>query len=147
MDSLGLVFLGVIALSSLVQGLFLVFLALNGLKLARRMRELQARVEGETRPALDDVARMAANLVSVSEVASAQAERLEAVVALTIDKVEDARMQLQGAVGGPLESFRDLGAVLKGLRRGFDVYQRLGSVSARKQGTSRRYVEDEHLFI
>jgi hypothetical protein len=38
-------------------------------------------------------------------------------------------------------------AILKGVRRGFDVYKRLGGLAAQRQGTSRRYAEDEHLFI
>ena len=147
MDSLGLVFLGVIAFASLVQGAFLVGLALGGLRIARRMGEIQKSVETEIRPALDDVSRLAQNLASVSELATRQAERLETVVAHTVSRVDEARTQVRDAVGRPLDSFRDVTAVLKGLRRGFDVYQRLGGLAAQRQGATRRYAEDEHLFI
>jgi hypothetical protein len=147
MDSLGLVFLGVIALASLVQGAFLVGLALGGLRLARRMGEIQRSVETEIRPAIDDVSRLARNLASVSEIATGQARRLEALVAGTVTRVEGARSQVRSAVGPPLESLRDMGAIVKGVRRGLDVYHRLGGMAARRQGASRRYAGDEHLFI
>jgi hypothetical protein len=147
MDSLGLVFLGVIAFASLVQGLFLVGLALGGLRMARRMGEIQKSVESEIRPALDDVSRLARNLASVSELATQQAERLETVVAHTVSRVDEARTQVRDAVGRPLDSFRDVTAILKGFKRGFDVYQRLGGLAAQRQGATRRYAEDEHLFI
>jgi hypothetical protein len=147
MDSVGLVFLGVIALASLVQGLFLVGLALGGLRLVRRIGEIQKSVDAQIRPAIDDVSRLAANLASVSEIASGQAQRLEALVSHTAARVDGARTQVEEAVGRPLDSFRDVGAILKGFRRGFDVYQRLGGLSAQRRGSSRRYTEDEHLFI
>ena len=147
MDSLGLVFLGVIAFASLVQGVFLVGLALGGLRLARRVGEMQKSVEGEIRPALDDVSRMTRNLAAVSEIATAQAQRLEALVSHKVTRVDDARAEVRRAVGRPLEPFRDVSAILKGFRRGFDVYQRLGGLQAQRQGASRRYAEDEHLFI
>jgi hypothetical protein len=147
MDSLGLVFLGVIAFASLVQGVFLVGLALGGLRLARRVGEIQKNVEAEIRPAVDDVSRLARNLATVSEIATTQAQRLEAAVAHTVNRVEDARAQVRGMAARPLDSFRDVSAILKGVRRGLDVYQRLGGLAAQRQGASRRYAEDEHLFI
>jgi hypothetical protein len=147
MDSLGLVFLGVIALASLVQGAFLVGLALGGLRLARRVGELQKSVETEIRPAFDDVSRLAQNLAAVSEIATGQAHRLEALVAQTVSRVEHAHSQVRTAIDHPLGPFRDVGAILKGFRRGLEVYQRLGGLNAQRQGASRRYAEDEHLFI
>jgi hypothetical protein len=147
MDTLGLVFLGVIALASLVQGAFLVALALGGMRIAKRMVEIQKTVESEIRPAIDDVGRLARNLASVSQMATEQAERLETVVAHTVTRVEGVRSHVRETVGRPLDSFGDLGAILKGVRRGFDVYQRLGGLSAQRQGSTRRYAEDEHLFI
>jgi len=147
MDSLGLVFLGVIALASLVQGAFLVGLALGGMRIAKRMGEIQKTVESEIRPAMDDVSRLARNLASVSQMATEQAERLETVVAHTVSRVEGARSHVRETVGRPLDSFRDVGAILKGFRRGLDVYQRLGGLAAQRQGATRRYAEDEHLFI
>ena len=147
MDSLGLVFLGVIAFASLVQGAFLVGLAVGGLRIARRMGEIQKSVDMEIRPALDDMSRLARNLASVSDLATQQARRLETVVAHTVSRVDEARNQVREAVGRPLDSFRDVTAILKGFKRGLDVYHRLGGLAAQRQGATRRYAEDEHLFI
>jgi hypothetical protein len=147
MGSLGVVFLGVIALASLVQGAFLVALAVGGMRIARRMGEIQRTVESEIRPAVDDVSRLARSLASVSLMATEQAERLETVVAHTVSRVEGVRSHVREKVGQPLESFRDVGAILTGFRRGLDVYQRLGALSAQRRGVTRRYAEDEHLFI
>jgi hypothetical protein len=147
MDSLGLVFLGVIAFASLVQGAFLVGLAVGWLRIARRIGEIQKTVESEIRPAMDDVSRLARNLASVSEIATEQAQRLESVVAHTVERVEGVRSHVRESLGRPLDSFRDVSAILKGFRRGLDVYRRLGGLSAQRQGATRRYAEDEHLFI
>jgi hypothetical protein len=65
----------------------------------------------------------------------------------TVSRVEEARTQVRSAIDHPLGSFSDVGAILKAFRRGLDVYQRLGGLSAQRQGSSRRYAEDEHLFI
>ena len=37
--------------------------------------------------------------------------------------------------------------LIKGFRRGLDVYLRLGGLEAQGRGTTRRYRDDEHLFI
>jgi hypothetical protein len=147
MDSLALVFLGVIALSSLVQGAFLVFLGVSGLKLVRRVGDIQQSLDKEIRPVLDNVQKVTENLATVSAIATEQARRVELLVGDTVARVEDARENMRRAVARPLDSFRDVTAILKGLRRGFDVYQRLGGLQPKRQGASRRYAEDEHLFI
>ena len=144
---LGLVFLGVIALSALVQGLFLVRLGWDGLKLMRRVQELQGRVENELRPALESVSRITRNVSEVSEVASAQVQRVEALVDHTLERVEETKEQVREALSVPLGGLVEVSALLKGFRRGLDVYQRLGGLEAQTRGTTRRYAEDEHLFI
>lgn len=144
---LGLLFLGVIALSSLVQGLFLVRLGWGGLKLMRRVQELQGRVENELRPALDSVSRITRNVSEVSEVASVQVQRVEALVDHTLERVQETKEQVREALSVPLGGLVEVSALLKGFRRGLDVYQRLGGLEAQTRGTTRRYAEDEHLFI
>lgn len=147
MDSLGLVFLGVIALSSLVQGLFLLGLAWGGLKLMRRIEEMHGRVERELRPALATVSRLTRNVSEVSEVASAQVQRMEILVGRTLDRVDETRAQMRAVLAVPLGGLAEVSALLKGFRRGLDVYQRLGGLEAQGRGDGRRYRDDEHLFI
>jgi hypothetical protein len=147
MESLGLVFLGLIALASLVQGLFLIGLGWGGLKLMRRIEELQGRVERELRPALASVSRITRNVSEVTEVASAQVQRIEALVDHTVGRVEETRAHMREAMSVPLGGLAEISALLKGFRRGLEVYQRLGGLEAQGRGAGRQYRDDEHLFI
>ena len=147
MDDLALVFLGLIALASFVQGAFLVYVGLRGWRLVQRVGELQAAVQEEIRPAMDNIARVASDLSEVSELATAQARRVEDLVAETVARAEDVRAQLAVAATRPMDSMRDLGAVVKALRRGIQVYQQLGALGVQRRGAARRYAGDEHLFI
>lgn len=147
MDNLALVFLGVIAVAALVQGAFLVALGVGGLRLLRRVTELHKGLQAEIRPAFENMNRIATDLTEVSVVTAAQVQKIEDLVAETVARVEDVRVQIATAVARPLDSFHDLGAVLKGLRRGLQVYRQLGSLGAQRRGATRRYAGDEHLFI
>jgi hypothetical protein len=150
MDSTGVWFLGVIAVASLVQAGFLVAFALGGLKLFRRVDELQARLDRELKPALDQVTRISRNVAEVSDLATLQARRIDLFVADTVDKLEGVTANVQNMLLRPLGPLADLTALLKGLRKGFEVYRQLGGhEAARGRVTPRRsHVEDdEHLFI
>lgn len=147
MDTVGVVFLGVIALSSLVQGALLIVLARGGLRLNRRIQDLQGRMEREVKPILDDVNVVARNLSQVSELATAQAHRIQGVVAETIHRIEETRGEIRSALGHPVSALSDVVAILKGVRRGIEVYRKLGDLEAQVRGSSRRYSDDEHLFI
>lgn len=147
MESLGLVFLGLIALASLVQGLFLIGLGLGGLKLMRRIEDVQGRVERELRPVLTSVSRITRNVSEVTEVTTAQVQRMEALVDHTMSRVDETREQVREAMSVPLGGLSEVSALLKGFRRGLEVYQRLGALEAQARGAGRQYRDDEHLFI
>ncbi len=147
MDNLALVFLGVIALAALVQGAFFVALGVGGLRLLRRVTELHRGLQAEILPAFENMNRIATDLTEVSVVTAAQVRKVEDLVAETVARVEDVRVQVAAAAARPFDSFRDLGAVLKGLRRGLQVYRQLGALGAQRRGATRRYAGDEHLFI
>jgi len=147
MDSLGVVLLGVIALCSLVQGLFLVGLGWGGLKLMRRIEEIQGHVEHELGPTLAGVSRMTESVAEVSEAASTQIERLQGLVEHTLDRADKARAAVQAALAVPLGGLSEVSALVKGFRRGLEVYQQLGGLEAQGRGAARRYRDDEHLFI
>lgn len=147
MDHLALLFLGVIALAAFVQGAFFVALGVGGLRLLRRVTELHRGLQAEILPAFENMNRIATDLTEVSVVTAAQVRKVEDLVAETVARVEDVRVQVATAAARPLDSFRDLGAVLKGLRRGLQVYRQLGALGAQRRGATRRYAGDEHLFI
>ena len=147
MDDLALFFLGVIAVGALVQGAFFVALGWGGLRLLRRVTELHRGLQAEILPAFQNMNRIATDLTEVSAVTAAQVQKVEDLVAETVARVEEVRVQVATAAARPLDSFRDLGAVLKGLRRGLQVYRQVGALVAQRRGVTRRYAGDEHLFI
>ena len=147
MEDLAFAFLGVMALAALVQGVFLVALGVGGLRLLRRVLEVHRGLQADILPAFENMNRIATDLTEVSVVTAAQVEKVEDLVAETVARVEEVRVQVATAAARPLDSFRDLGAVLKGLRRGLQVYRQVGALGAQRRGVPRRYAGDEHLFI
>ena len=147
MDTVGVVFLGLIALSSLVQGALLVMLARGGLRLSRRVQDLQSRIEREVKPILDDVNAVTRNVSQVSDLAALQARRIQDVVAETARRIEETRAEIGAVLAHPAAALGDVVAFLKGIRRGLEVYRQLGGFEAQTRGSTRRYADDEHLFI
>lgn len=147
MGTWGVIFLGIIALASIVQAGFLVGLALEGRKLSRRVAELNDRVERELRPSLDNLARMSRNLADVSDLAVLQVRRVDGLLADTIEKVEETTDVIRKVVLRPIGPLVDVAAFLKGIRRGLEVYQQLGGFERRERVPSGYDEDDEHLFI
>ena len=145
MESWGVVFLGVIALSAIVQIVFLVALLVFGRKLARRLDVLQTRLDRELSPALGNFSRVSRAAAEIADLATLQARRLDLLLADTIDKVEETTATIQQFVVRPLKPIGGVVAFLKGLQRGMDVYFKFD-----RSAPPRRRVhgeDDEHLFI
>ena len=143
----GMLLLGLIALGSLIQVAAIVAVGVGGLRVAKRVQAMQANVDRELRPALDSLTRVAQNASDVAEVVNAQARRVEDVVGLTVARLDAMREQVRGRAPRPAASFGDLGALVKGFRRGLSVYRQLGAVQEQATAGARRYRDDEHLFI
>jgi hypothetical protein len=147
MDSLSLGFLVVIALSSLVQAVLLLGLARGASLLARRLADLQGQIERDFRPVLRNVAQISRNVAEVSDRFAAQARRLDLAFAETLERVEATREHVRRFLHSPAGLLAELAAAVRGFRRGFHVYRRLGQSEVQRRGRHRRYREDEHLFI
>lgn len=147
MEGLGVGFLGVIAVSSLVQAAFLIGLALSARRLGRRVDEIQQRFDRDLRPTLESLARISRNLAEVSDTAVLQARRVDDLIADTVEKIEETTSVVRSFVVRPLGPLGDILAFLRGLRRGFEVYSEFRGHDSAVRGTRRRYSEDEHLFI
>jgi hypothetical protein len=87
------------------------------------------------------------NVTLVSDLATAQAHRIQDVIAETARKVEETRDEVRAILAQPAAALSDVLAFLKGIKRGLEVYRQLGGFEAQAKGASRRYTEDEHLFI
>lgn len=147
METLIVVFLGLIALSSVVQTAFLIGVAREGKRLGQRLDELQRRFETEIRPSLENISRISKNLAGASEILSRQVTRVDDLLADTIAKVEDTTSALRRTVLRPLGPILDIAALFKGVQRGYEIYKRLGGIEGERKGNTRRYSDDEHLFI
>ena len=155
MESWGVFFLGVIALASVVQAGFLIGLVVFGRRLARRMDELQLRLDRDITPALENFTRVSRAAAEISDLATLQARRLDLLLADTIEKIEETTGVIQQFVVRPLKPVGGILAFLRGLQRGMEVYLQLGGSAG--HGTpgappvprrrSHSHEDDEHLFI
>jgi hypothetical protein len=142
------VFLAILALSSLTQTVFLIVLALESRKVAARVGELQQRVEKDLRPSLESLAQISKNVAEISELGVQQAQRIDAALGDALDKFEDTTETVRKFVVKPFAPLADIFAFLKGVRRGLAVYNQLrGFDGGVARGQARSYAEDEHLFI
>ena len=146
MESWGVVFLGVIALASIVQAGFLVGLVIYGRRLAHRVDALQTRLDREISPALDNFNRVSRAAAEIADLATLQARRIDLLLADTIEKIEETTNVVQQLVVKPLKPIGGIVAFLKGLQRGMEVYLQLGrgGMPHRRRGHGE---DDEHLFI
>ena len=153
MESWGVVFLGVIALASVVQAVFLIGLVVFGLRQARRLDELQSRLDKDIAPALENFTRVSRAAAEISDLATLQARRLDLVLADTIEKIEETTGVIQQLVVRPLKPIGGILALLKGVQRGMEVYLQLGAHAGRGAPAGpppprrRSHEDDEHLFI
>jgi hypothetical protein len=152
MESWGVLFLGVIALASVVQAGFLIGLVVYGRRLAHRVDALQVRLDREISPALENFNRVSRAAAEIADLATLQARRFDLVLADTVEKIEDTTATIQQLVVRPLKPLAGIAAFLKGLQRGMEVFfQHDGSGAspgARPHPRRRAHAEDdEHLFI
>lgn len=142
MHTLVIVFLAVIALTSLLQAGAAVGAAIAARKLGRRFDELEARFEGELRPALARVAKVVGAAADVSDQALGHAQRIDHAVAGATERVNDAvdrvARGVQDRVVGSIEKveehverrvrkatrpFARAAAIVEGFRRGVIVWR------------------------
>jgi len=102
MEIVGLVFLGIIAVSCVVQTAML-------LKTARNIADWQVRFEENVRPQLERMAVVTRNLEQITDAAARQIPQLEAAVQETTDRLRH--------VGAPMARLFATGSALMGLFR------------------------------
>jgi len=150
METWGVVFLGIIAVSSAIQGVFLVALLVFGRKLAQRVDALHSRIDKDVAPALENFNRVSSAAAEIADIGALQARRLDLLLTDTADKVEEATSVLQKFVSRPLRPLGNAVALFKGVQRGAEVFfghdRRNGGerrAPRRRHGSE----DDEHLFI
>jgi methyl-accepting chemotaxis protein len=142
MQTLVIVFLAIIALTSLLQAAAAVAAAIAARKLGQRFDELEARFERDLRPVLARVARVVGTAADVSGQALGHAQRIDGAVTGATQRVGDvvdrvARGVQEQVVGGiekvegqlgrrvrkATRPFARAAAIVEGFRRGVIVWR------------------------
>jgi len=153
MESWGVFFLGVIAVSAVVQAVFLVGLLVYGRRLAQRVDTLQARLDRDLGPALAHFTRVSRAAAEIADLATLQARRLDLVLGDTIERIGDTAATVQRLVSRPLKPIANVVAFLRGVQRGVEVFFAFDRdappgrrVPPRRRGRGHGE-DDEHLFV
>jgi alkylhydroperoxidase family enzyme len=114
------VLLGLIALGSLVQTIFLLGMVRSALLVSRRVREVQEGYQAQLAPALEQLARVQEDVEELSLVIGRQQERVREFAAGASDRLEATRSAIS-----PVSRVLAALAVVKALRRGYGFYRGL----------------------
>jgi len=134
------VFLGVIAVATLITAVLQVVLLVAGVSLVRRISRFVDFVEIEVKPIIGHIDAIARDASRAASLALAQVERADQLLSDTILRFEQTLSTVQSLIVGAL---REGNALMMGFRavmaavRGFQ----------RRQSSRRRAEDDEALFI
>jgi hypothetical protein len=125
MDSLSTTFLGVIALAALVQAVALIWLAIAGRRLVRKLDEIADRLGPQVGPGLEQLTRLARSAADLSEQAVVQARRFDGVLADAADKIQLSTGYVRDTMVRAAAPLEEIAALWRGTRRALEVL-RLG---------------------
>jgi hypothetical protein len=132
------VFLGVIAMATLVTAILQVVVLLAAAQLVRRLGRFVDIIEQDVRPIIANVASIARDASRVASMAAAQVERADQMLSSTVHRLEELLAHVQTLVANTL---RDGNALMMGVRA---VMAAIRAFQGRRR---RRGEDDEALFI
>jgi hypothetical protein len=135
------VFLGVIAVATLVMALIQVGAIIYAGRLAARIEQLTRQVERDVRPMIDKLTAVSADAARASSLAVTQVERVDALMADLTVRVDQTMTIMQNAIVTPA---REGLALVRGLRAGLAALRGLRD-GGRRPGA--HVEEEEGLFI
>lgn len=133
----GEVFLGIIAFASLLTAIMQVGALIAAAKLAMRLEKVVGRIEQEIKPLASHLDAMGRDAAKMTALAATQVERVDALFADLIARLEDTLNVVQSAVAKPA---REGAALWAGLRA-------VLSVLRSKSNRSSRTDDEDALFI
>jgi predicted PurR-regulated permease PerM len=133
------VFLGVIALATLVMAAIQVGAIVFAARLAKRVDRLANQVEHEIKPLLTNLAEVSQNAVRASSLAVAQVERADQLFTTVTRRVDETFTLVQAAIITPVREGR---AILTAVRATVAAFRELRA--ARKRS---RMEDEDALFI
>jgi hypothetical protein len=141
----GVVFLGVIALSTLVMAIVQVGAIIYSARLARRIETLLGRLERDIQPMLERVTAISTEAARMSALATQQVERVDQLFADIQERTGHVMTVVQQAIITPA---REGAALFSALRSTFAALRGLRpNGNGRQQRPPRGVEEDDALFI
>jgi methyl-accepting chemotaxis protein len=133
-------FLGVIALATLVMALIQVGAIIFAARLGRRVQQMITTIQEDVRPLLARANSVADDAAKTAAIASAQAQKIDRLVTDLTRRVEETRLVVQPAVVTPA---RETVALVAGVKAGIAALRGLREF----RGRAGRVEEEDPLFI
>ena len=134
------VFLGIIALATLVMALIQVGAIIFAARLGRRIQQVMSTIQDEVRPLIARANSVAEEASKTAAIASSQAQKIDALVTDLTRRVEETSVVVQQAVMTPA---RETLALVAGLKAGLAALKGLRDF----RGRTGRVEEEDPLFI
>ena len=138
MSTWATVFLGIIAMATLVTAILQVVLLVAGWQLVRRVTRFVEDIERDVRPILGHLNSITRDASRVASLAVAQVERADQLLTSAVVKIEDLLANLSDVV---VKTMREGNALMMGIRA---VMTAIEALRRRRRG---RGEDDEALFI
>lgn len=123
LSTAAVVLLGVIALGSLAQALFLLVLGRELLSMGRRVDAFQVRLLRDLHPLVEDISKATRNLSAASELTEQQARRIDGLVTTALTRLVELERVVEEVLLPPASRLAGWVAALRGLRTLFDFYR------------------------
>jgi hypothetical protein len=134
------VFLGIIALATLVMALIQVGAIIFAARLGLRLQQVMTTIQDEVRPLIARANTVAEEASKTAALASSQAQKIDALVTDLTRRVEETSVVVQQAVVTPA---RETLALVAGLKAGLAALKGLRDF----RGRTGRVEEEDPLFI
>ena len=138
MSTWAAVFLGIIAMATLVTAVLQVVLLIAAAQLVRRIGAFVDEINREVRPILGHVNTVAKDAARIASLAAAQAERADQMLNSAVTRIEELLSHLQSVV---VDTLREGNALVMG------VQAVMAAIRAFQGRRRRRTEDDEALFI
>jgi hypothetical protein len=119
-----LVLLGLLAVASVTQAVFLVMIALEGRRLALRVDAFQSRIGVELRPVLGEMTRATENLAAASAATLGQARRIDVMMTDVTERLSDTETIFRNVLVPTAMRIVSVTAAVRTLRKGIALYRR-----------------------
>lgn len=117
--------LGLLAVASLTQAVFLIVLAVESRRLAQRVDFFQARIGGELRPILGEMTRATDNLAAASAATLGQARRIDVMMTDVTGRLSDTEGLFRNVIVPTASRLMSVTAAVRAVRTGLAMYRRI----------------------